>query len=84
MLENIAGFVRTVTRPIVTYTLVATQCLLAVGMVGDAVGAAEVTGAKEASAALAPFTMMALTFWFKDRSDEAASTRFNPPADGVE
>ena len=58
-------FVRGAVRPTVTWGLVVVQAGLAVAW---AMG----TDAADAFAALAPFTMMAMTFWFKSREDVAA------------
>lgn len=55
-------FVRAAVRPTVTWGLVAVQAGLAVAWAGG-------VEAADAFAALAPFTMMALTFWFKSRED---------------
>ena len=55
-------FVRAAVRPTVTWGLVAVQAGLAVGWAGG-------VAAVDAFAALAPFTMMAMTFWFKSRED---------------
>lgn len=57
-------FLRAAVRPTVTWGLVAVQAGLAVAW---AVG----TAAADAFAALSPFTMMAMTFWFKSREDVA-------------
>jgi hypothetical protein len=54
--------VRAAVRPTVTWGLVAVQAALAIGW---AVGA----DAEQAFAALGPFTMMAMTFWFRSRED---------------
>ena len=55
-------FVRAAVPPTVTWGLVAVQAGLAVAW-------ATGTEAGDAFAALAPFTMMAMTFWFKSRED---------------
>ena len=59
---NKLDFVRGVVRPLVTFGLVATQAALTVIWVTGPVDA------EKPFAALAPFTMMALTFWFRDRA----------------
>lgn len=58
-------FVRATVRPTVTWSLVVVQASLAVAW-------ATGTEAADAFAALAPFTMMAMTFWFKSREDLGA------------
>ena len=55
-------FVRAAVRPTVTWGLVLAQGGLAIAWAGG-------TEAADAFAALAPFTMMAMTFWFKSRED---------------
>ncbi len=60
------GAVKSVVRPTVTWGLVAVQAGLAVAW---AIGA----NAEQAFAALAPFTMMAMTFWFRSREDSTVS-----------
>ena len=54
----------TLVRPITTGTFGLAQIGLAVGW------AYGMDGAEQAFAALSPFTMMIITFWFKSRSDE--------------
>ncbi len=54
--------IRAAVRPTVTWGLVAVQAGLAVAW---ATGA----NAEQAFAALGPFTMMAMTFWFHSRED---------------
>jgi hypothetical protein len=56
---------RAVVRPTVTWTLVGAQVAIAVGWATGAF-----VGAESAFAALAPFTMMALVFWFRARDDD--------------
>jgi hypothetical protein len=55
---------RGVVRPFVTGTLVLAQIALA------GAWTAGMDGAEPAFAALGPFTMMVVTFWFKDRQGE--------------
>lgn len=64
-----AEFVRATVRPAVTWCLVAGQVGLAVLW---ALGYGE---AREAAAMLGPFTMMAATFYFKSRDEEARAPR---------
>jgi hypothetical protein len=59
-MKTAAIFVQTMVRPAVTFGLVAVQAGLAVSWITNG-------GAEPAFAALSPFTMMAITFWFKDR-----------------
>jgi hypothetical protein len=56
---------RAAVRPTVTWGLVLVQAALAVLW-------ATGTTAADAFAALAPFTMMAMTFWFKSREGASA------------
>ena len=56
---------RGVIRPFVTGTLVLAQIALA------GAWTAGMNGAEPAFAALSPFTMMVVTFWFKSREGEA-------------
>jgi hypothetical protein len=58
--------IRAVVRPSVTWGLVVVQAGLAVAW-------ATGTEAADAFAALAPFTMMAMTFWFKSREDSGGA-----------
>jgi hypothetical protein len=55
-------FIRALVRPLTTWGLVLVQAALAVLW-------ATGTAAADAFAALAPFTMMAMTFWFRSRDD---------------
>lgn len=55
---------RGVVRPLVTFGLVAAQVALAFFWTQGA------DAAEPAFAALSPFTMMVVTFWFKDRQGE--------------
>ena len=55
---------RSAVRPTVTWGLVVAQAGLAVAWAAG-------VDAADAFAALAPFTMMAMTFWFKSREDAA-------------
>lgn len=60
---SIEGF-QSLVRPIVTVGLVGAQVGIA------ALWSVESTeGVEQAFAALAPFTMMVVTFWFKDRAN---------------
>lgn len=61
-MENARGIV----RPLVTFGLVAAQVALAFLWTQGA------DNAEPAFAALSPFSMMALTFWFKSREAEEA------------
>jgi len=55
-------YLRSLVRPTVTWGLVIVQSVIAVGWATGAL-----TQAESAFAALSPFTMMTLVFWFKDR-----------------
>ena len=58
-------FIRAMVRPIVTVALVLSQIGLALAWAKGA------DGAEQAFAGLGAFTMMVITFWFKDREDKA-------------
>jgi len=58
--------IKATVRPTVTWGLVVVQAGLAVAW---ATGA----DAEQAFAALGPFTMMAMTFWFRSREDASAA-----------
>lgn len=61
-MKNAIDFLRAIVRPAVTFGLVAAQVALAFAWLENK------DAAEPAFAALAPFTMMALTFWFRERS----------------
>jgi hypothetical protein len=56
-------FIRAIVRPATTFGLVAVQAGLAIMWANG-------VDASDAFAALAPFTMMTVTFWFKSRTDQ--------------
>ena len=60
MIERLTTLMRAAVRPAVTFELVAVQCSIALAWAGGA-------DAKEAFAALSPFTMAAVSFWFAER-----------------
>lgn len=66
-------FVRGITRPTVTWLLVAVQVALALVWALSTTLSLSPDTIEGAFSALAPFTMMAMTFWFVDRNKNGAS-----------
>jgi len=58
-------FLRSLVRPSVTWLLVVVQSTLAVGW-----ATGTFSGAESAFAALSPFTMLVLVYYFKERTEE--------------
>jgi hypothetical protein len=72
---------RSAVRPTITWALTAAQIGLAMLWAGNEIGggdSAVVSAAPDAFKALSPFTMMALTYYFVERS---VSKRLPPPTD---
>lgn len=62
-MQTTLAVLRGIVRPAVTFGLVAAQVALAFAWLEGG------ESAEKAFAALSPFTMMVVTFWFKERSE---------------